>query len=231
MAAYAAQADGMAAWVSASPSHRDTLFKLAQYMCKLVASLGGDRELLQIARAINDGRTLMRVFGLLDVLRSLRTTAAVAPTLALVQDCSLAVYHPIEAWYWLSSHAPRLAPGPPWLSRAISAVTLVYNACAAVRLSRRLSQLRKAARDTASTPGHSAAAIGREIALVRLQLRRLLLDSMILIHWALDHPTLRLRDWQVAAIGVLATSIGLNIQWRAHAHACEQASALRIKAE
>jgi hypothetical protein len=219
-----------AAWASASPSHRDTLFKLAQYTCKLVASLGGDRELLQLARAINDSRTLMRVFGLLDVLRSLRTTAA-APSLALVQDCSLAIYHPIEAWYWLNTHAPGLARGPAWLSRAIAAISLVFNGGAAVHLTRRLSRLRKAAREAAS---QSAAALGREIAresgLVRLQLRKLVLDSVLLVN-SLEHPTLHLRDWQVATIGVAATVFGLQAQWRAHAQACEQASALRLKAE
>jgi hypothetical protein len=225
-------------WLSASPNHRDTLLRLAQSTLKLGSILTGEPELQRLSSAIDSSRTLMRTFGMIEAVRSLRASASAAPSLAAVQDCALVVYHPLETWYWLSTHAPRLSRGPAWLSRAICAVLLVYNACAARDLTRRLADLRRAVDEAASAAGAGGAGlrlgeqIEREIARLRLQLRKVCLESILFVHFLLQRPTGGgLRDWQVAIVGLGAAVTALQVQWRAHVAACAQARAQRLKTD
>ena len=58
-----------------------------------------------------------------------------------------------------------------------------------------------------------------------------MLDSVLSLNWAIDHPTLQLSDWHIGAIGVLSAWTGLGLQWRAHQASLELADELEEQQE
>lgn len=50
---------------------------------------------------------------------------------------------------------------------------------------------------------------------LREQLTKLLLDSVLSLHWTLAHPIVALSERQVGIVGIVSALLGIRLQWRA----------------
>lgn len=142
----------------------------------------------------------------------------------------MVVYHPVEHHYWLCNHASsgRIL-GPPSLasSQFISALWLLWTGCGGAlaflefrKTRRTLNTLRKS--------GAQGAVAEAEIAFAtaKCQLTKLSLDAVLALHWTFEHPTWRLSDFQLGAIGTASTLFALHAYWMRHEH-----ESLRLKSK
>ena len=228
-----------------SPGNADGVFRLAQYALRLLAATRSSSELaadlLGIVGAIDSARTCNRAFGALEAAEGLMVLQLGAKgqslrhILALLQDFSMLIYHPIEHHYWLSNHAPSGRYfGHPTLtaSRMLSALSLFWIGCGGtvvyldlVQARRRLGAAQRAAVDAwASSDVGSArcheAAVAEARAACNTASRRIVklaLDSVMAFHWTLEHPVYRLSPLQLGAVGTASSLLALQASWARHA--------------
>ena len=228
----------------ASPGNADGVFRLAQYALRLLAATRSNSELaadlVGICGAIDSARTCNRAFGALEAAEGLMVLQLGAKgqtlrhTLAILQDFSMLIYHPIEHHYWLSNHAPSGRYfGHPTLtaSRILSALWLFWIGCGGtvvyldlVQARRRLEAAQQALADAWASNDVGAAraqqaAVADARAACKTASRRILklaLDSVMAFHWTLEHPRYRLSPLQLGTIGTASSLLALQASWARH---------------
>lgn len=91
-------------YICASADHQDALFRLVQYLAKLVGSCyyGRRRDALsRLSGAIDSSRIMYRSFGIIYALRAVRSAPSTQSLRDRLGDLSLLFYHPTEIGYWL----------------------------------------------------------------------------------------------------------------------------------
>jgi hypothetical protein len=222
-------------FLTASADHQDGVFRLVQYACKVVSAAHTGRRrqiLLAIADNVDSSRALMRTFGLVYAIQAVRSSGARG--VAAIADLSLLLYHPLETWYWVLHVISAPSPWRRALSRLVSACGLVYGVCGAIGASRRLRELTElhGAREQRasiasrngrpSLPGETAAsAVANQVAAIRRERTKFVLDALMSLNWAVDHPTVGFGNLVVGALGVASAWLGLRQKWAAHVDALE----------
>ena len=204
--------------LTTSTNHHDACFRMLQYTCRLLActcfiSRKRMGELQAIASSIDASRTMNRSFGALAAARALANRKPSCDfdfALASARDGLLFSYHVAEVQYYalLACGSSRAAYRRS-CSRLSSAFALAWNICYGISLCRRLHARRN----------NGAATKGGEL---QKSLLKLLLDSILALHWSVDGPSFELREWQVALCGSISASLGLVQQLSNHAHSSMQ---------
>lgn len=70
-----------------------------------------------------------------------------------------------------------------------------------------------------------------QIVEARRRLCKLLLDAVMNLNWAIDHPTHSLASWKVGLLGTCSAYFGLRLSYDAHVLAAERASAVAAAAD
>lgn len=209
-------------FITTSYDHQDACLRLCQYTCKLLGGIGlNSRTLLAVSNSMDLSRMLSRVFGLVFAARALRTRqySSGDNKLECAADVALMFYHPLEIGYWLAAAIPSSSAAARRLfSRLVSAAALMYGVCSGAAC---LLRLREQQQQQGSGGEGDGSIDDGGLQTLRARLRKLVLDSVLSLNWAIDHPTMQLSDWHIGAIGVLSAWTGLRLQWRAHYAALE----------
>jgi hypothetical protein len=70
--------------------------------------------------------------------------------------------------------------------------------------------------DTACEGHGGDEAAENEILKLRRHLAKMALDSLMFLHWAVDGPAFSLYEWQVGAIGLTSSILGLRMKLQAY---------------
>ena len=213
-------------FLTSSADHQDATFRLVQYACRLIGSLnvGAKRRwYYAVCNNLDASRILTRTFGIVYALRA-AANATHERLHERLADLALCLYHPCETAYWVllvtnSPHAERRRT----FSRLSSLFGAAWGILYGASVYRRLRALTDAASDTGGVDDGTANLIADEIIKLRRQLMKLALDALLSLHWALDHRTVKLSDWQVGLVGTASAVLGLRLQWSAHASALQAA--------
>ena len=221
----AAGAATLESFVTASADHQDGCYRLVQYAARLLGSLHVTRRqsLFALSNALDRSRILTRTFGVVYAVRA--AMAGHSRLDDLLADLALCAYHPLETWYWLLlvTASPK-AERRRTLSRLSSLFGLVWGVLYGANAYKRLRAL--TADQAAAKPADRVAegaegGFSHEISRLRRLVWKLALDSALCFHWALDHHTLKLSDWQVGLIGTASAALGLRLQWGAYVEAIQ----------
>ena len=210
-------------FITASADHQDASFRLVQYACRLLGSLhvGTKRTwLYAVSNSLDASRILTRTFGIVYAARA--ALSAHARLNDLLADVSLCLYHPCETAYWLLLvTGSQRAELRRTFSRLSSLFGLLWGVLHGASVYQRLCSLREAASEADADDDGAAAVLADEITRLRRLLCKLALDSVLSMHWALDHRNAKLSDWQVGLLGTASAMLGLRLQWGAHVEALQ----------
>jgi hypothetical protein len=210
-----------AEFISSSPGHRDALIRLVQYICKFLGNVSAipqtkQIELRKLATYIDTARMISRSFDGVDAWSSLNSSGPrdAEHTLTLGRDGFWLGLCYAEVQYWVGyvSQNPMYTARCRFYSRLVSALTLAYNACDAALTCLRLRRL--GSREQSDPGGDEAAE--NEILKLRRHLAKMALDSLMFLHWAVDGPAFSLYEWQVGAIGLTSSILGLRMKLQAY---------------
>jgi hypothetical protein len=199
-------------FVTASPTHKDLSFRFLQYLCKTIGTtVRGKEQLLAIAGAIDSARGFSRFFDVVGAVRDVESGWSVQK-LAALASC------PLEVWYYLNMHAPRLVPVPEHLGRLVGFLGGTWAALEALVSLRRLALLRRAQGARAASER-----VLRECEALRRKAIKLLLDALLNASWALG-PLPGLGPRRLCALGMVSASLGLLVRRDDDAAAAEARS-------
>lgn len=218
-------------FITASADHQDASFRLVQYSARLVGAFHVGKErawFYSISNALDASRILTRTFGIVYAVRAaLSSHTNVNDAFA---DLALCGYHPCETAYWvlLVTSSPR-AELRRTFGRLSSFFGLLWGVLHGYSVYRKLCETRTrlSALDAGCGDDGSGDALMLDAQLGNLRrlLWKLALDSVLSCHWALDHRTIKLSDWQVGLLGTASALLGLRLQWGVHVAALEAAEA------
>ena len=216
-------------FITSSADHQDASFRLVQYAARLVGAFHvGPRRawLYAISNSLDASRIMTRTFGIVYAVRA-ALSAPHACRRDLLADLALCGYHPCETLYWLLlvTSSPR-AELRRSFGRLASFFGMVWGVLHGASTYARLRDVRG---DLASDGG--PASLADEVAKLRTVLWKLAIDAVLSCHWALDHRTMKLADWQVGFLGTASALLGLRLQWSAHVEALEARAAAAIDLE